>query len=167
VPDPSRRRRPRRTAAALAGLVLVGALGACTSSTESYCSALRGDRAQLTELARKAGQKGGEGSAAFASTVRVLTELRDKAPEDVSGDWDTLVSALQGLRDAIEESGASPAELSGGRRPPGVTSGQFSAVRQAAAELSTTAVQQAGRSIEQHSLDVCKVDLGRGLGGVA
>jgi hypothetical protein len=146
-------------------LLLTGLTG-CASSTESYCSALKDDSRQLTRLAVQAGKKGTEGSAAFASTVRLLSELRDRAPDDVSGDWDTLVSALQGLRDAIEESGASPAELGSGARPRGVTTGQLAAVRQAAAELSTTEVQQAGQSIEQHSLDVCEVDLGRGLGGV-
>jgi hypothetical protein len=37
-------------------------------------------------------------------------------------------------------------------------------VQQAAAGLAGTRVRQAGASIEQHALDVCKVDLGGGLG---
>ncbi len=45
-----------------------------------------------------------------------------------------------------------------------MTDGQYDAVQQAVAELQSTRVQQASKSIEQHAQDVCKVDLGPGLG---
>ena len=159
------RRLAVRTVPLVAALLLATGLTSC-SSTESYCSTLKADRSQLKKLATQSARSGSAGSKALAETVEVLSGLRDKAPDDISGDWETLVSALEGLSDAIEESGASPSDFASGERPAGVTEGQYSAVRQAAAELRATPVQQAGKSIEQHALDVCKVDLGSGLGGV-
>jgi hypothetical protein len=95
----------------------------------------------------------------------VLSELRDEAPDDISDEWNTLVGALQGLVDAVKATGHPLGDFAGGTQPDGVTSGQFDAVEQAATELQGTRVQQAGKSIEQHAQDVCKVDLGTGLGG--
>jgi hypothetical protein len=45
-----------------------------------------------------------------------------------------------------------------------VTTGQYAAVQQAGEELRSTRVRQAAASIEQHAQEVCKVDLGSGLG---
>jgi hypothetical protein len=143
--------------------VLVAAgLSACTDSTESYCSTLREDQEKLRALA---GDTDGRGAGSLVCTVRLLSDLRDRAPEQVETEWDTLVDALRDLADAVRASGADLDDFTGGRRPPGVSTGQLQAVRQAAAELRSTPVQQAGQSIEQHAVDVCEVDLGGGLGG--
>lgn len=163
--DRSRRLRAgARTACAV--LLLTPGLGACTSSTQSYCSTLKDDQQQLKRLAAQSAQPGPRGARALTGTVALLGQLRDKAPSDVAGDWDTLVRALHGLADAIGSTGASPGDFGPGKKPTGVTAGQLQAVHQAAAELQAMPVQQAGASIEQHAQDVCKVDLGSGLGGV-
>jgi hypothetical protein len=62
------------------------------------------------------------GVLAMGDTARVLDGLRQESPDDISGDRDTLVEAVQSLVDAVHATGAV--------------------------------------------LDVCKVDLGSGLGGV-
>jgi hypothetical protein len=157
-----------RLAGALAtvlGLAVLGPLAGC-SGTTSYCSSLRDQKPALSRLADRSGQAGATGTEALARTVAVLGDLRDRAPDDISDEWVTLVDALQAVSDAVRDSGAAPEAFAGGRRPPGVTAGQLDAVQQAAAELGSTRVQQAGKSIEQHALDVCGVDLGSGLGGV-
>jgi hypothetical protein len=136
------------------------------SGTKSYCSSLSDDEAQLTRLATDAGKPGKAGAEALGETVGVLADLRDEAPDDISDEWVTLVGALQGLVEAFKASGAAPGDFAGGKQPVGVTDGQYDAVQQAVAELQSTRVQQAGKSIEQHAQDVCKVDLGSGLGGV-
>jgi hypothetical protein len=155
----------RRTACGLVLLLVAAGLTGC-SSTKSYCSSLSADKAQLTRLSTDIGKPGKAGGDALATTVDVLAGLRDDAPDDISDEWGTLVSALQGLADAFRESGAAPGDFAGGKKPQGVTAGQYDAVQQAVAELSSTRVQQASKSIEQHAQDVCKVDLGPGLGGV-
>lgn len=147
-------------------LLVAGGLTGCGHSTESYCSSLKQDKAKLTRLAADSAKPGKTGTDALGDTVGVLSGLRDDAPDDIADEWDTLVGALQGLSGAIKDSGADPSDFASGKQPAGVTVGQYKAVQQAAAELRTTRVQQAGASIEQHAQDVCKVDLGTGLGGV-
>ncbi len=147
-------------------LVLVPmGLGGCASQQETYCATLKDDQKQLRTLTARTGEPGATGATAMRDTTRLLSRLRDEAPDDIHGDWVTLVDAFAGLRAAIKASGATPGDFAGGKRPRGVTDGQVQAVRQAAAELGATPVQQAGKSIEQHAQDVCKVDLGSELGG--
>jgi hypothetical protein len=145
-------------------LVATGLTGC--SGTKSYCSALGEEKKQLTRLSTDVGKPGTTGEEALGKTVGVLSDLRDEAPDDISDEWVTLVAALQGLVDAFRETGAAPGDFAGGEKPEGVTDGQYDAVQEAVAELQSTRVQQAGKSIEQHARDVCKVDLGPGLGGV-
>jgi hypothetical protein len=154
--------RRRALAGGLAALMICSGLTACSKS-QSYCETLKGDRKQLAALSKQTSAKTG-GSRALTRTVSLLSELRDEAPDDITADWDTLVQALDGLAEAVKASGAEPGDFRGGRRPAGVTAGQYRAVRQAAAELQATPVEQATKSIEQHALDVCKVDLSSELG---
>lgn len=147
-------------AVAAAGVLSAGLTG-CSRSTESYCSTLRDDRAELRTLSGQAAEPGGE---SLQGSLAVFEELRDAAPDDIADEWDTLVAAWQDLVDAVRDSGAPLSAFRNGRRPSGVSTGQYHAVQQAATELASTRVRQAGASIEQHALDVCKVDLGGGLG---
>lgn len=156
--------RRRALAAWLVGLAVLGCLSGCSNDTESYCSTLKDDQKQLQKLAGAANQPG---SGSLDDSIDVLTELRDGAPDDISTEWSTLVAALGDLADAVTASGADLGDFGAGKPPPGVSTGQLRAVREAAAELRSTRVQQAGASIEQHARDVCKVDLGGGLGGAA
>jgi hypothetical protein len=148
---------------AVAGLLVSAALTSC-SHGRSYCGTLEHDRKQLATLTTQAGSGSGSGSRALTRTVSLLSDLRDQSPDDIRDDWDTLVQAMQGLAAAVKASGADASAFRGGRRPAGVTEGQFRAVQQAAAELQATPVEQATKSIEQHALDVCKVDLSSQLG---
>ena len=155
----------RRVAALASALLLATCLTSCGHGTTSYCSALRDDQGKLKRLARQTGQHGARGAKALGASVDLLADLQDKAPDEVADDWTRLVQALRGLDQAVKESGASPADFATGKRPEGVTEGQYAAVQQAADKLQSTPVQQASASIEQHALQVCKVDLGSGLGG--
>ena len=157
--------RLRRTALVVAGLLVTTGLTGCSHGTASYCSTLKHDQKKLESLATRAAKPGEQGVQALGDTVGVLSELRDEAPDDISDEWNTLVGALQGLVDAVKATGHPLGDFSAGTKPDGVTSGQYDAVQQAATELQGTRVQQAGKSIEQHAQDVCKVDLGTGLGG--
>jgi hypothetical protein len=150
----------------LAVLLLAGGLTACSNDDASYCSSLKDDQKRLARLSTDSGKAGKAGARALGDTVDVLSGLRDEAPDDIADEWDALVGALEGLSSAIEDSGAAPSEFAGGARPEGVTTGQYAAVQQAGEELRSLRVRQAAASIEQHARDVCKVDLGNGLGGV-
>ena len=151
----------RAAAAVLTGVLVAVGLTSCTSSTESYCSLLKDDQKKLQKDSADAGKPGSD---ALGDTVTMLSGLQDKAPDDIAGEWDTLVTALKNLEDAVKATGVGYGAFAAGKKPAGVTDGQMRAVQQAAGELSSTRVQQAASSIEQHAQDVCKVDLGGGLG---
>jgi hypothetical protein len=156
-------RHVSHVAAGLTALALLGCgLTGCSHSTGAYCSSLRADKQQLERLSADAARPGSD---ALARSVDVLSRLRDEAPDDISEEWKTLVSALRDLVSAVRATGVDYSAFGSGKRPPGVSVSAYRAVQQAADELSSTRVQQAGASIEQQAIDVCKVDLGGGLGG--
>ena len=145
-------------------MLVVGGFTACSKDSTSYCGSLKDEQRRLARLSADSGKPGRAGADALGDSVDLLARLGEEAPRDVSDEWETLVGAMRGLSTAIDESGAAPSDFAGGTRPDGVTTGQYAAVRQAGEELRSTRVQQAAASIEQHALDVCKVDLGSGLG---
>ncbi len=153
-----------RVRAGVGAVVLVAAgLSGCASHTERYCSTLKDDSAALKKLSAESGKPGGE---VLQRSLAIFTELRSAAPPDVAPDWNDFVYAWKTVVDAFAAAGVDPARFDPSRRPPGVSTGQFQAIKQAAAELGSQKVRAAAARIEDHARTVCKVELGRsGLGG--
>ncbi len=151
---------PRRLAGAVAGLLLVTALGGCASQKEKYCSTLREDKAALSKLAG-ASSKGD----VLGRSLTLFTDLRDQAPPDVKQDWTQFVDAWKAVVDAFHAAGVDPRSFDPAHRPAGVSTGQFQSIKQAAAALESEDVRLAAARIEDHARVVCKVDLGGGLPG--
>lgn len=149
----------RTTAAALCSL-LVLSVGACSSETEEYCGTLADNEQTLTDLAKRSGGKGD----VLGPTLEVWRELHDDAPADIEDEWSTLVFALEGLVDAFRGAGTDPGAFDPADPPEGVTKKEADRVRDAAAELVSDRVSQAGKAVEQHARDVCDTDLGLGTG---
>lgn len=146
------------TRALLAGGVLVlVTLSGCADQTEKYCSTLEDKQATLTDLAKSADQPGSD---FIGESLAVLEDLRRDAPADVVDEWDTIIFAWQGLAEAIDAAGVDPAEYQSGKMPPGVDDAKAKAIEGAAVELASPRVADAGKGIEQHADDVCKVDFG-------
>jgi hypothetical protein len=144
------------------GLLLVATLTGCASQTEKYCSTLKDDNAELQKLASGSDQPAGR---VLDRSLAIFEELQGKAPHDVAADWNDFVYAWKSVVDAFRAAGVDPARFDPARRPPGVSTGQFQAIKQAAAELDSETVQAAAARIEDHAQTVCKVDLGgSGLG---
>lgn len=144
-------------AAVAALLVLPLPLTGCGSDTEAYCDELRSQQPALDRLARGA-QRPADGL--FTESLQVFQSLREQAPADIRDEWDTFVFAWQGVADAFAAAGIGPAQYRHGDPPPGVSDRQLEAIEDAAAELRSPRVVQAGSGIEQHARDVCNVDLG-------
>lgn len=146
-----------------AGLVtaalVCSALAGCSSDTDSYCAAVRDHKAELTELSDSAGEPGSE---VMTDSLGVFGDLADRAPEDLTDEWDTFLGAWEGLTTALDASGADVTDFDPEQRPDGMGSDEFAAVKRAAAELTSPQVVEAAGGIEQHALDVCKVDLSTG-----
>ncbi len=146
-----------RPAAALAGVVLLGAaLAGCAGDTESYCSALSEQKEELQRLSEEAGEPGED---LMGSSLGVFEELRDEAPDDIVDEWDTFVRAWRGLTEAVDDAGIDVSDFDPENRPDGVGEDEYDAVKQAAGQLRTPRVVEAAAGLEQHALDVCKVDL--------
>ncbi|MGH3329774.1 MAG: hypothetical protein ACRDPJ_00590, partial [Nocardioidaceae bacterium] len=127
------------------------------SDTEQYCDTLRERKDDLGGLAEQAGKPGSD---VFADTLDIFKELRDEAPGDVVDEWDTLVFAWEGLTDAFERAGVTPGEYDPAHPPEDVSTAEAEALEDAASDLASQRVIDAGDGIEQHAQDVCKVDLG-------
>jgi hypothetical protein len=146
------------TRALVAGMLLtLTGLTGCSSTTDSYCDALEDQKQTLTGLA---GSSAEPGTDLFGDTLKVFQDLRDEAPDDIRDEWDTFVFAWEGVADAFDDAGIDPQQYQPGTPPPGVSAEQARAIEQAAAELRSDRVVDAGTGIEQHARDVCKVDLG-------
>ena len=87
----------RRTVAAVS-VVAVSVLGlsGCGGSTEEFC-ALEDDFDQLEQ-----------GEASLNDARDAMDELQDTAPDEISDDVDTIVSAFNEYLDALEETGVDP-----------------------------------------------------------
>jgi hypothetical protein len=147
----------RVRAAALVGVMLAVVLSGCSSPTEDYCGAVRDDRAALQKLSARSGDPGDD---VLGESLVILDGLRDDAPEDISGDWDTFVLALRDLADQLEAAGVDAADYRPGQRPVGVSKAQFARITGAAEQLRSPRVLDAAQGIEDHAAEVCKVDLG-------
>ena len=142
----------RRTAtAALAVVVLATSLAGCADQTERY------HKQQLSDLAVRSDTPDDE---VLDQTLDVWRDLRDAAPGDIADEWSTLVFALEGLVDAFRRAGTTPSQYDPASPPKGVTKAEADLLHDAAAELVSRRVSQAGDAVEQHARDVCQVDLG-------
>jgi hypothetical protein len=139
-----------------AGLVLVAPTG-CAGQTETYCDTLRDQRSALTGLAEGSADPGAE---MLEDGLAVFRDLRAEAPADIRDEWDTFYFAWEGLADAFEAAGTTPQEYRAGGDSPGVNEAEADAIADAAAELGSARVVDAGAGIQLHAQDVCDVDLG-------
>jgi hypothetical protein len=141
--------------AALAA-VLAGLTG-CGDDTKPYCDELRTQQQRLVDLAGEAGRPGAD---IYDDSLEIFGTLREAAPDDVRDEWDTLYFAWEGLVEGFDRAGTTPQEFDPENPPPGVSDAEVQALEDAAAELRSRRVVDAGDGIEQHAKDVCGVDLG-------
>jgi hypothetical protein len=142
-----------RTGVTGLAVALLFALTGCGDKTDSYCGALEKDRKQIADIL-------GSGSpSALLGNLPLFHDLADKAPDDLTDEWQTFVSALDGLDDAIRRAGVKPSDFKGGKPPAGLSDGDKKAIADAAGQIDTD-VADATKGIEQQARDVCKVNLG-------
>ena len=139
--------------AAVLGLVLAGTAGGCGSQEKSYCEALRADRQVFAEMESDSGT-------GLLDQLPALQRLGAKAPDDLQDEWQTLLNAVETFRDALRRAGVRPEDFHGGNPPAGLDPATRRAVAEATSALTAPDVVAAATGIEQHALDVCKVQLG-------
>ena len=143
----------RRLVPAVLAVLLLGLAG-CGDPIEDYCSQLREDRKEFAEMLDS------ESSSALLGNLPMLRDLAEKSPDDLSDEWQTYLSAIEGLDEAIKDAGVKPSDFDDGTPPAGLSKADQKAIAEAASQITTEEVVDAATGIEQQARDVCKVNLG-------
>lgn len=146
--------RPRSAVAAL--LVAVVLTGCSQDPDEAYCEILREERKVLNELAANAQEPGTD---TVTPTLDSLRRLREEAPEELGDEYSTVVYAVEGLVDAVDEAGIEMAEYDRKETLRELDPVVARRLRQTASALRMPRVTEATAGIEDHALQVCDVDL--------
>ena len=144
----------RRLLTAAVSLVLLLSVSACGDQEKSYCSALKSRQTMFAEMQD---DTSGLGLLKHRST---LHSLADKAPDDLTDEWQTFLGALDAFAGTLREVGVEPDDFVDGNPPAGLSAEDRTRVANAASELSSDDVVEAADGIEQHAKDVCKLQLG-------
>lgn len=147
----------RRLVAVLAVGAVLAAAGGCGGPEQQragYCAELRGDQARFSAMF------GSDDPTALLDNLPLLDEVAGKAPDDLRDEWQTLLNALHGLDDALDDAGVRPADFRSGKPPAGLTAAQRKAIADAADSLAAPEVVSSASGIEQQARDVCKIQLG-------
>lgn len=145
-----------RRAVALAGALLLALpLAGCGEpTTEDYCAQLRLDREKLSDMVAASSPT------ALLDNLELLQGLGEKAPSDLTDEWQTFLGALEDLDRALRAADVSAKDFEGGRPPAGLSPTDRRAVVSAADQIRSEEVVSAASGIEQQGRDVCKVNLG-------
>jgi hypothetical protein len=145
---------PRRLATPVLMAVLLLVVPGCGSEEKGYCDALESDQQLFAEMQE---DTSGLGLLEHRKTLRALAE---KAPDDLTDEWQTLLGALDAFAGTLDEVGVEPGDFVGGQPPETLSPEDRTRIANAASELSSTDVVEAADGIEQHAKDVCKLQLG-------
>ena len=146
--------RPRRAVATLAVALLLPLTGCGGDSTEDYCGAIQAANKKVAAMIAS------DSPSALLSNVPLLKDLAQEAPEDIADEWQTLIGALEGLDEALDDAGVQASDFTGGKPPAGLGATDQKAIADAAGQVGGEDVVQATYGIEQQARDVCKVNLG-------
>jgi hypothetical protein len=141
-----------RAGAVVAALVLLPLATGCGHG-RSYCGTVRDHQSDLGSIAHS-----GDG-AALISALPIFEDLQSGSPDDVSDDWQLLVSRIESLDMALRRAGVDPATYDATHPPAGLSADERVVIRRAAAQLAAADTQQALATVSQEVLDVCHTPL--------
>ena len=144
----------RRLFTAAVSTVLLLSLAGCGDGEKSYCHALESDQQAFAEM-----QDDTSGLALLKHRT-MLHGLADKAPDDLTDEWQTFLGALDAFAGTLRDVGVEPDQFVDGKPPAGLGEDDRKRIADAASELSSPDVVEAANGIEQHAKDVCKLQLG-------
>ena len=145
---------PRRIlTTALSGLLLLS-VPACGDQEKGYCSALKTDQPMFAEM-----QDDTSGLGLLEHRTK-LHGLAEKAPDDLTDEWQTFLGALDAFAGTLRDDGVKPSDFVDGKPPEGISDAERTRIADGASELSSADVVEAANGIEQHAKDVCKLQLG-------
>jgi hypothetical protein len=129
-------------------------LSGCGSDEKAYCDALKSDQELFAEMQD---DTSGLGLLKHRTTLHALAE---KAPDDLTDEWQTFLGALDAFAGTLHDIGVAPGDFVDGKPPATLSADDRTRIADAANELSSADVVEAADGIEQHAKDVCKLQLG-------
>jgi hypothetical protein len=141
------------TRLAVAVLAVALMLTGCADQQEKYCDAVEDHQQELGEVL-------GDGSPdALLKALPIFRDLADQAPEDLRDEWKTLIDAVAGLQDALEDAGVDPATYDREHPPQGLGQADQDAIDAAARRLTSEETVAAFSGVDQQAKDVCGTPL--------
>jgi hypothetical protein len=139
---------------ALVGLLAVVVLvTGCKDQQEKYCDAIQDHQEKL-------GQILGDGAPdALFEALPIFRDLADEAPEDLRDEWRTVIDAVEGLQEALDDAGVDPATYDRDHPPEGLSQDDRDAIDAAASRLTSDDTVTAFSGVDQQAKDVCGTPL--------
>jgi hypothetical protein len=142
-----------RTRLAAAVLLLPLLAGCGGDPKDDYCDAVRSHQQELSDIV-------GSGEPdALLQALGVLRDLQDRAPADITDEWQQIVGRVEALAEALDDAGADPATYDRDDPPPGMTEEQKARIDAAAAQLGSGTTLRALQDLDQQARDVCQTPL--------
>ncbi len=160
-----RRRTTVRAAIAICAATAMIGIAGCGDSDEDdpyalparfqdYCEEVEARQVQISDALESGGEASG--------LIRALPDfeaLAEKAPDDISDDWEIVIERINDLVDALEAAGVDPDSYNRRRPPEGLDPDEKGAIDAAAKALVSATTAQAMSGVQQQARDVCKTRL--------
>ena len=138
----------------LALVLLAGLLAGCGGDSKAeYCAAVKDHQTELSDILST-----GEPDA-LINALDIFHDLQDKAPGDITDEWQQLVGRVEALRDALDDAGVDPTTYDRAHPPASLTAEQKAGIDAAAKELGSGTTLRALQDLDQQARDVCQTPL--------
>jgi hypothetical protein len=125
----------------------------CADQKEKYCDAVEQHQQELGEVL------GGGSPDALLQALPIFRDLAEDAPEDLRDEWRTVIDALEGLDQALDDAGVDPATYDRDHPPAGLSQADQAAIDAAARRLTSEQTVTALSGVDQQAKDVCGTPL--------
>lgn len=133
--------------------LVVPLLAACGDDQDGYCDAVSEHQEHLSEIV------GGGKPDAMLQALDIFQDLADRAPSDISDEWQQVVGSVESLQDALDDAGVDGATYDRDNPPSDVTAEQQEAIDDAAARVGGAETVRAITDLDQQARDVCHTPL--------
>lgn len=138
----------------LAAVLLAGLLTGCGGdSKDDYCDAVKEHQTELSDIIST-----GEPDA-LINALDIFHDLQDKAPGDITDEWQQLVGRIEALQDALDDADVDAATYDREDPPEGLSVEQKARIDAAAKELGSGTTLRALQDLGQQARDVCQTPL--------
>lgn len=133
--------------------LVVPLLVACGDDKDGYCDAVSEHQEHLSEIV------GGGEPDAMLQALDIFQDLADRAPSDISDEWQQVVGSVESLQDALDDAGVDGATYDRDNPPRDLTAEQRKSIDDAAARVGGAETVQAIKDLDQQARDVCHTPL--------